>query len=56
MMHEQLRYDELYTKLTASLVIWENEVSQQEGDPEFSEDQQYKRSLPELILDMMNNM
>jgi hypothetical protein len=42
-MQDALSYDALYTKLSASLVIWEHEVARSGGDPDHADD---SRSAP----------
>lgn len=37
-MQGKLRYQDLYTKLSASLVIWENEVKRADNESESSDD------------------
>jgi hypothetical protein len=42
-MQDALSYDALYTKLSASLVIWEHQITRSGGDPDLADD---RRSIP----------
>lgn len=50
-MQDGLSYDGLYTKLSASLVIWKNGMTQMGQDPDTTDDRRMRKSRPRLSLD-----
>ena len=49
-MQDGLSYDGLYTKLSASPVIWENEMTQMGQDPDTTDDRRMRKGRPESFI------